>query len=90
MAVDPKVVPLWSVVIVDGHPFAAQDTGSAIRGRRLDVYFADHGHAKRFGRQLCEVVVFKPGEPGYERLRSRVGHAMLASRWARRFGSVSL
>ncbi|MGE5551493.1 MAG: 3D domain-containing protein [Bacteroidota bacterium] len=82
VAVDPKVVPLQSVVIVEGHPFLAQDTGSAVTGHHVDVYFGDHGQARLFGVQRMAVTVIRPTDCGYGEMRRRVGQMLLASRWA--------
>lgn len=35
----------------DGHKYIAADTGSAIVGNRIDVYFESHEAARQFGRQ---------------------------------------
>lgn len=52
IAVDPKVIPLNTYVYIDGiGERKAQDTGSAIKGNRIDVYFNDHNEALKFGRQ---------------------------------------
>lgn len=63
ISVDPNVIPLGTEVIVeyqDGSraTYVAEDTGSAIKGNRLDVYFSSHEEACRFGRQ--EVTVYIP------------------------------
>lgn len=63
ISVDPAIIPLGSKVVIqfeDGtiHEYTAEDTGSAIKGRIIDLYFADHAEAWRFGRQNCEVYIF--------------------------------
>ncbi len=54
VAVDPKVIPLGSTVYVDYgdgvvHTYIAHDTGSAIKGNRIDVAVETHAEASRLG-----------------------------------------
>lgn len=55
IAVDPKVIPLGSTVLINGNAYIAEDTGGAIKGKRIDIYFESHQEALNFGRQTCEV-----------------------------------
>lgn len=55
IAVDPNVIAYGTVVEINGHNYIAQDTGGAIVGNRIDVYFDDHNEALQFGRQQAEV-----------------------------------
>lgn len=55
VAVDPSVIPYGSQVEINGHTYTAQDTGSAIKGNRIDVYFDGHQDALNFGVQYAEV-----------------------------------
>lgn len=62
IAVDPNVISLGSTVEVtyaDGTSFVgtAQDVGSAIRGKRIDILVASEDEAFGFGRQSVEVRV---------------------------------
>ena len=59
IAVDPKVIPLGSKVIIDEHTYIAEDTGSAIKGNRIDVYFDNHQEAMAFGVKYKDVKVIK-------------------------------
>jgi 3D (Asp-Asp-Asp) domain-containing protein len=61
IAVDPNVLPLGSIVVVDGHKYIAEDTGGAIQGNRLDLFVASRGEAISFGRQQVKVVVENEG-----------------------------
>ena len=59
IAVDDDVIPLGSMVYIKGLGFRrADDTGSAIKGHRIDVLFPTHGEALEFGRRNIEVYVF--------------------------------
>lgn len=52
IAVDPKVIPLGTVVeIKDMGFFVAQDTGGKIKGNRIDIYFETKDQAREFGRK---------------------------------------
>lgn len=57
IAVDPSVIPYGSEIQIYGHTYIAQDTGGAIRGNRIDVYFDDHQEALIFGRQRTEIFI---------------------------------
>jgi 3D (Asp-Asp-Asp) domain-containing protein len=50
IAVDPKVIPLGSTVYIEGIGVRkAEDTGSAIKGTRIDVFINDVRLARQFG-----------------------------------------
>ncbi|TCS92796.1 3D domain-containing protein [Hazenella coriacea] len=50
IAVDPKVIPIGSRVYIEGIGYrVAQDTGSAIKGNRIDLYVNDLKDARQFG-----------------------------------------
>lgn len=70
IAVDPKVIPLGSKVLIvfDGHRnkytgiYKAVDTGGDIKGNRIDVYFGDFKEkvskeAMQFGRINAKVYI---------------------------------
>ena len=61
IAVDPRVIPYGSEIQIDGHTYIAQDTGGAIKGNRIDVYFDDHQDALVFGRQKAEIFIKTTG-----------------------------
>ena len=61
IAVDPSVIPYGSQVEINGNTYTAHDTGGAIKGNRIDVYFDNHQDALNFGVQ-CEEVFLIGGE----------------------------
>ena len=59
VAVDPKIIPYGSKVIINGHTYIAEDCGGAIKGNRVDILFNTHQEALNFGIQYAEVFVVK-------------------------------
>lgn len=57
IAVDPRVIPYGTQVIINGHTYVAEDTGGAIKGNKIDILYATHSEAMHFGRQRAEVFV---------------------------------
>lgn len=58
IAVDPSVIPLWSLVEVPGYGiYLAGDTGSAIVGNRIDIHMENLNSARAFGRRQLTVTV---------------------------------
>lgn len=49
IAADPDVLPMGTEIELDGHTYTVQDTGGAIAGYRLDLYFDSHEDALRWG-----------------------------------------
>jgi 3D (Asp-Asp-Asp) domain-containing protein len=61
VAVDPKVIPLGSLLYIEGYGFAlASDTGGAIKGNRIDLCYNSRAQAFQFGRRKVKVHVLKP------------------------------
>ena len=59
IAVDPKVIPLGSKVIIDGQTYVAEDTGGNIKGNKIDIYFSTHQEALNWGIRYKDVEVIK-------------------------------
>lgn len=55
IAVDKKVIPLGTHVLINGVEYVAEDTG--VKGKRIDVFFDSHSEALEFGRQKVEVEI---------------------------------
>ncbi len=65
IAVDPRVIPLGSLVYVDGYGYAvAADTGGAIKGNIVDVFLNSQDASRQWGRKynVPVYIVSYPGE----------------------------
>lgn len=60
VAVDPRVIPLGTKLYIPGYGYAlAADTGSAIKGKRIDLCFNTRKEVSRFGRKKIKVYILK-------------------------------
>ena len=66
IAVDPKVIPLGSRVYIEGvdgswsYGYAvAADTGGAVKGNIVDLFFYTKAECYQFGRRNCKVYVIQ-------------------------------
>lgn len=59
IAVDPNVIPLGSIVRIDGVEYRALDKGGAIKGRRIDVLVASIENARNFGTKVLNVEILE-------------------------------
>ena len=58
VAADTKVLPFGTKIYIEGvGERIVQDTGSAIKGKKIDLYFENHQEAWNFGRQTKEVTI---------------------------------
>ena len=55
IAADWDVLPQGSEVILDGHTYIVEDTGGAVNGNSIDIFFEDHEDAVEFGVQEVEL-----------------------------------
>jgi 3D (Asp-Asp-Asp) domain-containing protein len=59
-AVDPRVIKLGTIVYVEGYGLAlACDTGSAIKGHRIDLCFDSNHLANTYGRKHVRVHILQ-------------------------------
>lgn len=59
VAVDPKVIPYGSLLWIPDFGWRiAEDTGGAIDGNRIDIFFERYRDAYTFGRQEMTILVF--------------------------------
>ena len=57
IAVDPKVIPLGTEVVIDGQNYIAEDTGGAIKGKKIDIFCESHEEAISRGRIEREIFI---------------------------------
>jgi len=67
VAADPKVLPLGSTIRVSSAGeysglYVVTDVGTAIIGRRIDIYMMEIADARAFGKQQVQVELVKPGD----------------------------
>jgi len=63
IAVDPKLIPKGSLVFIEGWGYyIAEDTGSAIEGKRIDIFLNSHRMAIQLGnKQQARVYLLRKG-----------------------------
>lgn len=60
IAVDPKTIPLGSIVYIEGMGwYKAEDKGGAIKGNRIDIFMGDYKKAREFGRKKVRVKIYQ-------------------------------
>lgn len=60
VATDPQVIPLGSRIFIENMGwFSAEDTGSRIKGNRIDIFFPSREEALQFGKKELTVLVEK-------------------------------
>lgn len=57
IAVDTSVIPFGTEVRIGDTIYTAQDTGSAVKGNVIDIYFDSHEDAAKHGAKYLEVEV---------------------------------
>lgn len=60
IAVDPRVIPLGTKLYVEGYGYGiAEDTGGAIKGNRIDLFFASESECVNWGVRGVDVYILK-------------------------------
>lgn len=59
VGVDPKVIPYGTRLLISGNEYVAQDTGSALKGNIIDIYFETHQEAQDFGAVYESVYIIE-------------------------------
>lgn len=59
IAVDPKVVPYGTKILVGDIVYTAEDCGGAVKGNIIDIYFETHEEVNEFGRKWTDVYIIE-------------------------------
>lgn len=57
ISVDPNVIPLGSIVMIDGTEYIAEDTGGMIKGNKIDMAVQTHQEALKLGVYWADVYI---------------------------------
>lgn len=55
VAVDPRVIPIGSRLMINGVEYVAEDIGGAVKGNHIDVYYNTHAETIQHGTTTAEV-----------------------------------
>lgn len=59
VAVDKRVIPMGSRLLIDGQVYVAQDVGGGVKGNHIDIYFNTHGETRQHGVKNTEVYLIQ-------------------------------
>jgi 3D (Asp-Asp-Asp) domain-containing protein len=55
IAADTSLLPFGTQIYIDGKAYTVEDTGGAIKGNKIDIYFDTHTEALNYGRRQIEL-----------------------------------
>lgn len=58
-AVDTRVIPFGTRLLINGRVYVAEDRGSAVIGNHVDLYFPTHQEAVDYATQYVEVFIIQ-------------------------------
>ena len=59
VAVDPRVIPMGSRLLINGQVYVAEDVGGGVKGNHVDIYCDSHAQAKSFPFQSAQVFLLR-------------------------------
>lgn len=89
IAADPKVFPIGTLLYIPGYGYGVvADTGKAIKGNRIDLYFETPGQVYReWGKRTVKVDVLVRGSGRLtEEQLAELGRAVTAGQWLPEIG----
>lgn len=55
IAVDPRVIPYGTKVMINGVVYTAEDRGGGVKGHHIDIFFDTHAQTRQIGTSYAEV-----------------------------------
>ncbi len=55
VAVDPRVIPYGTKLMINGTVYTAEDCGGGVKGKHIDIYYDTHSQAQQHGSRSMEV-----------------------------------
>lgn len=55
IAVDPRIIPYGSKVLINGVVYTAEDRGGGVKGSHIDVFYDTHAETRQHGTSYAEV-----------------------------------
>lgn len=55
VAVDPRVIPYGSKLMINGVIYTAEDKGGGVRGNHIDIFYDTHAETRQHGTRNAEV-----------------------------------
>lgn len=59
IAVDPRVIPYGTKVMINGVVYTAEDRGGAVKGNHIDIFFDTHAQTRQHGTRTAEVFLIQ-------------------------------
>ena len=59
IAVDPRVIPYGSKVMINGVVYTAEDRGGGVKGNHIDIFFDNHAQTRQHGSRMQEVFLIQ-------------------------------
>ena len=59
VAVDRRVIPIGSRLLINGQEYVAQDIGGGVKGKHIDIYFNTHAETRQHGVRNAEVFLIQ-------------------------------
>ena len=59
VAVDRRVIPMGTRLLINGKEYVAQDVGGGVKGNHIDIYFNTHGETREHGVRNAEVFIIQ-------------------------------
>ncbi len=59
VAVDKRVIPIGTKLLINGQEYVAQDVGGGVKGNHIDIYYNTHGETREHGVRHAEVFIIQ-------------------------------